>query len=263
MARGSPSSRTQNLGDGRRGVRRQRERRDPGPASGDEHRDGVDGLELVRRGQRTEVGDRQLGDLHLVLAGDAQGDAAGGEHGERRARAEQGCDVGSGVDDLLEVVEHQEPRPFAEALGDRLQRRRAGVERERRASTPPTAAAGRVSRWTPARRRRRRRGRPRPPARRPRRPGRVLPTPPGPRSVSNRISGRRRSRATASSSCTRPMSGDVGWGRLTVGRPSEAGSGRAPAPRSGSCSRMRLSSSRSAGPGSIPSSSTRVSRARP
>ena len=63
-----------------------------------------------------------------MLPGHPQGDAAGDEHGEERAHAEEGHDVRPGVDDLLEVVEHQEPRPRTEPFGDRLQRRATGVE---------------------------------------------------------------------------------------------------------------------------------------
>jgi hypothetical protein len=68
------------------------------------------------------VGHREGGDGVLALAPDPQGRAAGDEHGEVRAGAEQVDHLGRRFGHVLEVIEQQEGFPFAQVLAEDLQR---------------------------------------------------------------------------------------------------------------------------------------------
>ena len=91
---------------------------------------------------------------------------------------------------------------------------------------------------------------------------RVLPVPAGPVSVRSRTSARPSSARISRSSFSRPTKEVERAARLGVGRPvAPTGGSTVRASSSGSWSRIARSRRRSAGPGSIPSSSTSVSLA--
>ena len=162
--------------------------------------------------------------------------------------------VAAGLGHVLGVVEDQEQRGVGQG----------GCDVERRWAAPRRRAAGRASRPRPARPGRRPRPRRGPPttastwsssasAAVTSSASRVLPTPPGPVSVTTRWPASRRS--TSSWSCWRPTSGPDG--RATVRRADQAGgrSRAASSPEAISCSRRPR-----AGPGSRPVSAARRRR---
>ena len=207
------------------------------------------------RGRSLDVVDRVRADRRhgerrdpvLVLAGDPQRcparredrhvrrRASGAGRGPARRRAPaRGCRAGAARPRRRASARPSPPRP-----------RR--VTRERR---PPVRSSGRRASGP-----RRRRGRRTPPrgqtARAASSARRVFPVPPGPVSVTSRVSGRSRSADTAASSRLRPTMGVDAGGRPSSWRGGAAGG----ASRSGSWRRMRCSSARSSADGSSPSSS--------
>ena len=79
----------------------------------------------ARRGRR--VGRRQRGDLVHLLAADPQHDAARHEELRERRGGVQPHEHGRGIDDLLEVVEHDEHAPSRQRVRDALLERRFAV----------------------------------------------------------------------------------------------------------------------------------------
>ena len=138
------------------------------------------------------------------------GHAAGDQHGEPRAGVQQVADHRRGRQQMLEVVEHEEQGPVAQQLleprsgivpglpapqrlkdGRRHQLR--GPDRGEGTKATPSAESGAHCSATAIARR-------------------VLPTPPGPVSVSRRTSGRRSSARRVASSTSRPISRVRGTG---------------------------------------------------
>ena len=147
---------------------------------------------------------------------DAERLAAGDQELHLGALVEQLGRHPGGRRDLLEVVEHQQDLPLAQALGQLLADRAGGrLPHPDRATDAP--GAGRRRRGRPTRRRTRRRRGTASTGRAAARMARlVLPVPPGPVSVSSRIAGSPRQRSTASSSARRPTNAVVGIGRLAA-----------------------------------------------
>ena len=181
----------------------------------------------VRQGQRR--------DREVLLAGHPEDGAAGDERLHPRTGAQQGGDVRRGIDDLLEVVEHQQEVSLPQRRGELLRRRTAGELAQvqgvgdrrdtrsgsrtaaRETKTTPSANAVSSSLATSIA-------------------SRVLPTPPGPVSVTSRISGRRSRSHTAARSRSRPTSGVSGMGRvLARGRGGALTTARNPLGRSSCC----------------------------
>ncbi len=168
-------------------------------------------------GQRLVPGFRQGQRTHrkVLLTRHTEHGPAGHERLQLRARAQEVGDVWRGFDDLLEIIQHQE-QVFRSQCGGELLRRRTvgelaeiqGVGDRRhdkigitdRCQGDEDRAVGecrlQFGRRLDA--------------------SRVLPTPPGPVSVTSRISGRRSRAHTAARSRSRPISGVSGIGsRLT------------------------------------------------
>ena len=167
-------------------------------------------------GQRLVTGGSGSGSgrhREVLLARHAEHGPAGHERLQPRAGAQEVGDVRRGVDDLLEVVQHQEQvfrpqrggellrrRPVGEfaqvqGVGDRrddevgIADRGEGDEDRAVGEAASNSAATSIAR-------------------------RVLPTPPGPVSVTRRTSGRRSRSRTAATSRSRPTSGVSGRGRV-------------------------------------------------
>ena len=129
---------------------------------------------------------RQWRDLQLALGTDPQWRPAGHQDVQRRAPFEQLGDGWRGLDDLLEIVEHEQDAPVAD------DRRRSLTTAGRLADRAITSAGIRVldrsTKRTPS-------GKSASRAWATRIPSRVLPTPPGPVSVSSRCPRRAGDRA--------------------------------------------------------------------
>ena len=162
-----------------------------------------------RRGRRraARIGQRQRRHRELVLDADAQRGAAGGEHGQVRAGRHERGHVRRRRGDLLDVVQDQQQRRGANGAGQHRERVDARRPRARRA--PGRSPAGRG----PGRGAGRDRRTPRASAKLGARSAatwsasRVLPTPPGPVSVSSGTSSRSTSSPIAATSRSRPTSG--------------------------------------------------------
>ena len=234
-----------------------------GPRPLDEEGDRLAAGERLRRGRALGVGERQRGHRVLALGGQAERGAAGGEHPQaRRGRQQVGHDR-RGVRHLLEVVQDQQQALGLEVARERLAQGFAGdlpdTERPGDGTEHQLRVAERGQRDEPHPVRERRAGRRAVAAASSSaatcRARRVLPTPPGPVSVSSRPSACSRRRRTASMALSRPMKG-VGWAGRLCGRRSRLRSGG----KSGGSSRMRAAGRRArAAPG--PSGGARPDRA--
>ena len=179
-----------------------------GAGAVDEQLDRLDRLQLGR-GDPVPDRRRQAERRHGidVLDADVERLAAGDQQLHLRALVEQLGRHPGGRRHLLEVVEHEQDLPLAQAVGelvpDRPSRRLPHPDRATERDEDGVGVAG--GRQVHERRRRRGTG---PSGRR--RPGcarLVLPVPPGPVSVRRRIAGSSRRRSTASSSARRPTNG--------------------------------------------------------
>ena len=155
-------------------------------------------LDRGRLGQRLE--------RVLALGRDPQHLAARAEHLEARAAREQLRELAGRIDDLLEVVEHDQHLAVADVLV--RARPAARASRRSRAATSagsrtalrstnhvPSAKASVTSEATAIEKR-------------------VFPVPPGPLSVTTRARSTASSRMTSTSSFLRPTSGFAGVGRF-------------------------------------------------
>ena len=151
-------------------------------------------------------GQRQRRDRVLPLGPQPQHRAAGGHDDHAGAAGQQLVQVAGGAGDLLQVVQDEQPGAVAQLLGQGLQRRaRPGQVGAHR---PADAAHHQLRLGDPGQRDehgpRNRSGQP---ARSPTASAsRVLPTPPGPVSVTNRTPGRASRPASSPMACSRPTS---------------------------------------------------------
>jgi hypothetical protein len=110
-------------GDGRRVVVGQREVRPDRPRALDEESDCLTGRDRIERAPGGWVGKDQRRDWEFLLAGDMQRPTASHKQGQPGRCSQQHRQPWANLNDLLQVIEHEQPVPIAQAGNHPLKNR--------------------------------------------------------------------------------------------------------------------------------------------